>query len=566
MKFLEKFKSYRTPEEKRELHIQRTFAIIAGIFLGLSFPPIPLPYLMFVALVPYFFVIEKRNGLGELNRITYLMGLVFTIVSAYWVGSWTPEADPFLMIAGTAIIFFNPVMFLIPSTLYYYCKKVISPRAALLLFPLFWVAYEYLYGVTDIKFPWLILGHGLAYFKSYIQIADIVGASGLSLLVIYFNISLFYFIKSFRSTGKINKTALTALLLLMFIPIIYGVIRISGFEAAEKKIKIGVVQPNLNPWNKWEAGNLEEQLNLYLDLSDSVLAKDANLILWPETALPIYLFSGAYGWERERIFHYVDVSGSYLLTGMPDATFYYDKEKAPPEAKQLSRSKALYTSYNSILLFKPGSRQVDKYGKMKLVAFSERVPFLNAIPFLGDLVKWNVGISSWNVGKEQVVFNLPADKFGNLEGSNLLPNDTVKVAGLICFESVFPDFVAEFVQKGAQLITIVTNDSWWGNTSGPYQHKEIGVLRAVENKRFVVRAANGGVSCLINPIGMTIANTEMFERTSIVVEASLENDLTFYSRFPLMIPFISLFASIAVVIIFIFFKIKKFFLLKINRG
>ena len=203
---------------------------------------------------------------------------------------------------------------------------------------------------------------------------------------------------------------------------------------------------------------------------------------------------------------------------------------------------------------------------MKLVAFSERVPFLDAIPFLGDLVKWNVGISSWNVGKEQVVFSLPADKFGSLEGTNLLPNDTVNVAGLICFESVFPDFVAGFVQKGAQLITIVTNDSWWGNTSGPYQHKEIGVLRAVENKRCVVRAANGGVSCLINPLGMTITNTEMFERTTIVVEASLENDLTFYSRFPLLIPFISLFASIAVVIIFIFFKIKNRFLFKINRG
>ena len=175
---------------------------------------------------------------------------------------------------------------------------------------------------------------------------------------------------------------------------------------------------------------------------------------------------------------------------------------------------------------------------MMLVPFGEKVPFVEELPFLGDLIKWQVGISSWNVGKKQVV-----EKMNN-----------VTVGGIICIESIYPDFVAGFVQKGAELIAVVTNDSWYGYSSGPFQHKEISVLRAVENRRTVVRAANGGISCIIDPTGRTVESTKLFTKTFLVVDAPINNEETFYTAHPLIIP---LFASSVSVVVIIFFYINK---------
>jgi apolipoprotein N-acyltransferase len=156
-----------------------------------------------------------------------------------------------------------------------------------------------------------------------------------------------------------------------------------------------------------------------------------------------------------------------------------------------------------------------------LVPFGERVPFIDTFPFLGDWIKWNVGITSWNVGKEKSIFTL---------------NDSTKVGGVICIESIYPDFVSSFVKKGAQLLVVVTNDSWYGYSSGPYQHKEISVLRAVENRRTLLRAANGGITCMIDPLGRTVANTNLFTRDVLIADAKLNDRMTFYTKFPFIIP------------------------------
>ena len=133
---------------------------------------------------------------------------------------------------------------------------------------------------------------------------------------------------------------------------------------------------------------------------------------------------------------------------------------------------------------------------------------------------------------------------------------------MICIESIYPDFVAEFVQKGAGLITVVTNDSWYGYSSGPFQHKEISRLRAIENRKYVVRAANGGVSCIIDPHGKIISETELFTRDVLVGDITFNYEKTFYSSFPLIIPNFVTGISIA---IFILFLLKKFFKINIYK-
>lgn len=517
-----------------------SLAILSGIMIGISFPPIPLPILIFFSFVPFFFLLEIKNTLGEINRISYLTFFVFNLITLYWVGSWTKEADPFLMISGVLLLFLNPAFYLIPTSIYFLSTKIISKEKSLLLFPIFWVFFEYIYSVTDLRFPWLTLGNSLPYFNQFIQIADVIGAYGLSLLILYINIFIYLSIKELRTTKKINyKYALIATLLFIM-PIIYGSVKIANQKPFVNKVTVGLIQPNLNPWDKWSGGNLDQQIDLYLDLSDKAYKQGARLIIWPESALSVYLLSGNYSEQVQKIQKFVYMNNIFLMTGMPDVNFYFDLNNAPNDAKKLKSGDAAYTSYNSILLFSPITLEVQKYQKNLLVPFGEHVPFVEHFPFLGNLIRWQVGISSWNAGKEQNVFDLSA----------------IKVGGIICIESIYPDYVAKFVQKGADFIAVVTNDSWYGYSSGPFQHKEISVLRAIENRRSVVRAANGGISCVIDPFGRTLKKTNLFEKTILVASVPIYSEKTFYTKYPLLIPYFVVLVTLIVLISVLIFSLK----------
>jgi apolipoprotein N-acyltransferase len=538
-------------EEKKERRKELAFGVLSGLLIGFSFPPVPYPVFIFVAFVPYFHVLEKRESLASINRFTYLTLFCFNLIALYWVGSWTKEADPFLMISGAALIFFNPLVYLIVPTLYYFSKRALGKKIALFLFPFYWVSFEYIYSITDLRFPWLTLGNSLPHFNTFIQIADITGVYGLTLIAMFINIFIYKAVSEYKRNGHINRVYSLSALSLFLAVILYGVVRINSFGSPAKTIKVGLIQPDLNPWEKWSGGNLEKQLNLYLDLSDQAFKNGAKMIIWPESALPVYLLSGNYDAEVGRIMRFVRSKDVFLLTGMPDINFYFNKTEAPPEAKE-TRSGIKYTSYNSILMFSPYSFNIQKYAKIMLVPFGEHVPFVEKLPLLGDFIKWEVGISSWNIGTRKNVFNL-----SDLSGM------TVKIAGVVCIESIYPDFVTEFTREGAELIVVVTNDSWYGNSSGPYQHKEISALRAVENRKTVVRAANGGISCIIDPLGRTISETGMFTKTVFTGDARIEDGITFYARFPWIIPIFSLSAS-GFTLIYYFYK--RIFGKKRNRA
>lgn len=534
-------------EEKSSLRKDKLLVILGGMLAGISFTPFPFPFTVFLffSFIPYFAVIEKRKTLLEINRASYLMFFTLSLITIYWVGSWQSKADPFLMIGGGVLIFFYPAVLLINSTLFFYSYKIFGKEKALWLFPIIWVTGEYLLTLTDLKFPWLTLGHGLAKFTTFIQIADVVGSFGLSLIVLYTNVLLYFVIKDFFSERKYFLRYLISAFILFSFVFVYGVIKLNEKNTDERFLKVGVVQPNIDPWDKWESGGLEEILKNYLELSEECTKQGAKLIIWPETALPVYLFAGTYSDIVDSIYSFLRKNDVYLLTGMPDYIVHY--EHPPTDAKLSKAGNFYYSTYNSILLLNPKSYEIQRYGKMHLVPLGEKVPFVDALPFLADWFKWGVGLSGWNVGKDTTVFNLIFDK------------DSVKVAGLVCYESVFPDFVTYFVKKGSQFITVVTNDSWYGNSSGPYQHKEFAALRAVENRRAVVRSANGGVSCLINKYGITEVETEMFTRTSFVVNVPLNNQITFYTNYPLIIPIISSSFSLWIIGVNILMWLKRKF-------
>lgn len=527
MKLFSKYKVQLSPEEKKQRRKERLLLILSGIILGISFPPFPFPFtlLIFVGLIPYFIVIKRRTTLASISSATFLFSLVFSLITIYWVGSWSSEADPYLMLAGVALLLVYPCVMLIPSTLFYLTRKVFPKFDAIWFFPLFWVTLEYLLTQTDLRFPWLLLGHGLAKFNLFIQGADIVGTNGLSLIAAYINVLLF---KSFFEKNSEEKFRLKPLLIAVFIflcMMIYGIYKTSTFRISERKVRIGIVQPNLNPWDKWSTGNLSDLLNMYLTLSQKCVDEGAEVILWPETALPVYAFGGTYPMVENSIYNFLDTNHVSLLTGMPDIIYDLNQNNIPEDSKYSGPGNYYYRTYNAVLGLNPGSRNIQRYGKMKLVPLGERVPFVDQFAFLGDLLKWGVGITGWNIGKDTTVFKIKNEKI-----------DTIKVGGLVCYESVDPVFVTAFVQKGAELITVVTNDSWYGKSSGPYQHKDFAMLRAVENRRSVVRCANGGVSCIINAKGNILAETKMFVKTTLVGEVPLQDEKTFYSENPLIVP------------------------------
>ncbi len=139
---------------------------------------------------------------------------------------------------------------------------------------------------------------------------------------------------------------------------------------------------------------------------------------------------------------------------------------------------------------------------------------------------------------------------------NLREDDTLRINALVCYESIYPYFVTEFVRRGADLISVVTNDSWYGNLSGPYQHEEIAVLRAVENRKSVVRAANGGISCIIDPLGRTITQTKMLTKDYIVGDVIIQKDETFFTKNPYIVPVISCVISVWIAGMFFIKKLK----------
>jgi apolipoprotein N-acyltransferase len=243
-----------------------------------------------------------------------------------------------------------------------------------------------------------------------------------------------------------------------------------------------------------------------------------DLVLWPETAMPYYILVPKNRAMLEFVRSRIEELGVPVLFGLPHAVYYDDTTKAPPSAKRIEVTGERYDAFNSTAFIQPGVEEIPWYGKMKMVPVAERVPYADAFYFL-DFLRWGVGIGGWQIGRDTVIFQ--ERKTG------------AKFCSLICYESVYPEFVAEFVKRGAEFIAIVTIDSWWDRMSGAYQHHQYAIFRAVENRRWVARCAVGGFSSYIDPYGRVYDKTELFaqaalSRTILRIDKRMAN--TFYTR------------------------------------
>lgn len=527
------------------------FAISCGLLLALAFPPLYFSFLAFIAFVPLLFVLMNRSKLPFL--MLYATFFLYHAATNWWISSWQAETDPYLMVSGIAVAFVHPFLFLIPFIAFFYIKQKIGIGKALWFFPFLWVAFEWLHSLGDLAYPWLALAYSQLDNFYWVQFADITGYWGVSFIIVLINVLVLKLILALRTDELVNAKGkkLThpitlrfsiPIILLLIIPNIYGIIRVKDFKhdellIANKNINIGLVQPAINPWNKWESSP-QQQLFKHIGISDSLIAnvRQIDAIVWSETAILFLNFETNFEHDFTAIEQWINLRNISLLSGFADMKLYKSGEQPSIAAKPFrGDTNMIYDSYNSALVLNPNpqnSLNPQIYHKIRLTPFGERIPYMDVFSFARPWLEWGVGISSWDVGKEQK--NLILDN-GKSRGIT---------APIICIESIYPDFIRDFINLGAEFITIITNDAWYDHTFGPEQHYQIARMRAIETRRYVARCANTGVTGFIKADGETLARAPQYISTGIAATIPLLTGKSLYVRFGEYVVYIAVIVSL----------------------
>jgi apolipoprotein N-acyltransferase len=360
-----------------------------------------------------------------------------------------------------------------------------TPARALATAPLLWAALEYLRSFFLTGFTWGYLGHAQYRWLTLLQSADLWGVYGLSALIVFVNMTLFLLILS--RSGKswqgapVSRTmawrGLIAAALCLAATLTYGHIRleqIAQLAAEAPKLKIGLVQGNIPQAEKWDPAFQISSTKTYVQLSRQLASQKPDLIVWPETATPFYLFHNR---ALTRIVQRgIRSTGCAFIIGSPTV----QKDGDHP------------AYFNSAYLLNPAGEAVGRYDKAHLVPFGEYVPLRKWLPFIGKIV---AQVGDFKAGRP----------------GGTLTYDGHRIGPLICYDGIFPDLARAAVNNGADLLANLTNDAWYGVTSAPYQHLAQYVFRAVETRRSLVRATNTGISGFIEPNGRIDDPTGLFE-------------------------------------------------------
>lgn len=501
-------------------------ALLSGAMLGCSFPPSSLGMLACFALVPLLVALDGVRRLGTTLKLTYVAMLLFHIITLNWTGGYAHAKDPYMMIAGAITMFIHPVFYFLPLGAYHLVRRSLGDRTALVAFPFLWVGYEYSHSLSEWSFPWLTIGNSQSYDITRIQFISATGIWGLSLWILCVNVLAYLLSRSLISRPKTitrKEVGLLATVAALYVlPAAQGYVYLSGVnERADSgsPITVGMIQSNVDPWDKWSKTG-PEMATLYMQMTKSLVRSDPahhpRIVLWPETAIPDYLLLPRQRPLLDAIRKGLDTLDVAVLTGLEHAVIYPDPSRAPKSARTVPGSDIRFDAFNAAAFIQPGVTDIPWYGKIKMVPLAERIPYADMFAFL-DFMRWGVGIGGWQIGPDTTIF---ADAVTG-----------ARFATIICYESVYPGFVASFVRKGAQFLTLITIDSWWDKMSGAYQHRQFAVFRAIENRRWIARCAVGGISCYIDPYGRTYDATELFTRATLNRTIETSDAMTFYTRY-----------------------------------
>lgn len=498
-------------------------AALAGVLLAASFPPIPFGYFAFIAFVPLLYVLEQQRYAAGAFRYAYLAFLIANFGTIYWISGWAGD-DPWLKVAGVVVNFVHPLLFTIPSLALYFIRRRLGPLVMAAGFPFVWTTWEWLAHLPELSFPWMVLANTQTYNQLSIQFITATGSFGITFWVACINALLYVLARQLQKkdwtwNSRPALLTLAVFVLLQAAPLLHGVAVREARVDEGGTLRVGIIQPDVDPYDKWGSGETPMmKLRGLLRLYDSLAAFRPDVVLLPETAIPFRILQPSFAEEWNALRRHIDSVGVPLLSGFPHTVFYTDAATTPGSARRITGSDIRYHDFNSALLAQPGEVMPQIYKKSRLTPLSERIPYLDALPFLQDALTWGVGISNWGLGNDTTVLRLSTAR------------GEVGLWPMICYETLYPSFVAGFAARGAQAFAVITNDGWFGPTSGPYQLQRYTVLRAIENRRDVARCANNGISCFISAYGDVWDETELYTRTAIVSTIRTNTESTFYTR------------------------------------
>ena len=515
-------------------------SVLAAVLFIFSWPEKGFPFLIFFAWVPMLFLSDyfHKTSKKGLFLYAYLVFFLFNLAVTYWIWFATPAGAVMAILANAFLMAFT-------FWLWHKLRARLPYSMGLALLPALWILFEKLHYLWDLEWPWLTMGNVFAAHPRAVQWYAYTGVFGGTLWVMAVNLKIFSLLR------KRRRYLWADIAVLLFVPLIWSFYLYRHYKEKGPEAKVLLLQPNIDPWTeKFNRSNTESMKDLLAMAAP--YADSAELIIAPETALARLTDkdriknTGFYALLKD--FQSRHSRASWLL-GASLYNFVPPGDSIPPTANR-SKNGNWYQIYNSAV-FVDEKGNVRLYHKRILVPGAEKMPFRKVLsPLLGDVVL-NLGgaTGTHTPSPEPVVFEAA--------------NGKIKVAPIICYESVFGDYVRQYVLKGANLLAVITNDGWWKKTGGYRQHFHYARLRAVETRRDVVRAANTGRSGHINQRGDIVQSLAYNRRGALLVRPRLNDETTFYVRYGDYIPRIALFT--AVILILYAFGKKRVELVLLNR-
>lgn len=509
----------------KEIIISYGPSILSGAALIFCFPKFDFYWLAWIALVPFLASLPGKKA-AEAFRSGLLMGIIYFFGTLYWIYNSINQYGGISFIPSLALVLLMSVYLGLYIGLFavLFTKKICSTRfPALFLAPVFWVPIEYLRAYAVTGFPWSSIGYTQYTFLHAIQVADITGIYGVSFLVVAVNGALadFFIIKQrLRSMPlfSLSQTAigLFSLSVILAFVFLYGSYRLNQPRTGNP-INISIVQGNIAQDRKWDAAYQREVLDTYkqLSLAANETVSPPKLIVWPEAALPFYFGSDPV--LTEELTGFQQELKTYLLFG------------SVLRHEPLSKSETKQTLTNSVVLLDTDGKSTFIYDKIHLVPFGEYVPLKNILFFINRLTS---GIGDYVPGAHTLKATTPFGSFGVH----------------ICYEIIFPGLVRKFYSKGGDFLVTITNDAWFGDTAGPYQHFSMAVFRAIENRKPVVRAANTGISGFIDSTGKILMSSSLFKKEILSRTIFADRTKTFYSTYGDLFSYLCIVMSIFILL------------------
>ena len=506
-------------------------AAISALLFSVSWPTYGVPFFIFFAFVPLLLMEQEISKFSKIKRkgwavfgLSYFTFFIWNLVTTGWL-YYAKNPDGSNSLLAVAIpLFANSLLMSSTFQLYYWYKKVRGTYFGLVFFVAIWLSFERFHLSWEFTWPWLNLGNVFSEYPKVIQWYDTIGATGGSFWILLINVFTFYTIRIWEA-GRIRKDLIKNVAIisaLIFIPIFISIYKYNSFqEKPVGNVNVVLLQPELDPYNEKYSKDSLQILDELLTLAEQNSKGKVDFFIAPETAFPGRGSLSEKGFNKSISINIAKEfltkhPKSILLTGASTHKFLFNESETENYSVKIQDG-VWVNSYNSALQIIP-NQNVEVYHKGKLVPGVEIFPYIRFLkPFLGDaMLDFGGATSSLGIDKERKVF---VNQFNK-----------AKVAPIICYESIYGEFVTDYVKNGANLLAIMTNDSWWGNSEGHKQLLSYARLRAIETRREIVRAANSGISAHINAKGDIVEDTFYGDQTALAVTANLLEEKSIYTK------------------------------------